>query len=111
MQLNMGALEKFRVEDGLDAFIVPNFAQSVLRFDPAALQAALEANYPIKGAGDAILAGFVQWVNGDNEALNLAFPRQKSWKARRAGVEEMARQEVAINGTTSRECPSLAAAA
>jgi hypothetical protein len=45
MQLdNTGALEEFRVADGLDVWVVPDFAQSVLGFDPAAVQAALEAN-------------------------------------------------------------------
>ena len=91
MQLdNMGALEEFRVTDGLDVWVVPDFAQSVLGFDPAAVQAALEANYATKGAGDAIEAGTVQWVNGDNAALKYRgneLKRGKIWLQRLASAD------------------------
>ena len=91
MQLdNTGALEEFRVADGLDVWVVPDFAQSVLGFDPAAVQAALEANYATKGAGDAIEAGTVQWVNGDNAALKYRgneLKRGKIWLQRLASAD------------------------
>ena len=67
-----------------------------------------------------VVNGIVASGLGDNEALNLAFPRQKSWKARRAHAEETAVKAGAepTNGTSldgmgigGLACPSPAAAA
>ena len=65
----MQALEKHRLQAGLDVFVVPEFAQKYLGFDPAQLQQAMEANYPVRGAGDTIEWARPQWVEGDNAAL------------------------------------------
>eukprot|EP00966_Prymnesium_polylepis_P102861 2382886-Prymnesium_polylepis.2 len=73
---------KFKISSDLDIWVVPNFAQRELAFDPTATQANLEANYPIRHAGDAIQAGEVQWVDGDNEALKYRgheLKRGKIW--------------------------------
>ena len=81
----LSKLEPYRVREGLDVWVVPNFAQEVLSFDPAALQAALEANYPVRNQGDPIVSGVVQWVNGDNQALNFRghpLRRAKIWLQR-----------------------------
>ena len=80
-------LEPFRVRNGLDIFVVPNFAQTHLRVrvDPAELQWQLETNYPTRGADDAIQPNVVQWVGGDNKALNFRgnpIPRKKIWLQR-----------------------------
>jgi len=67
---------------GLDIWVVPDFAQTVLRCDPAALQQQLEANYPVRGKGDAIEWARPQWVEGDNEALHYRgreLKRGKMW--------------------------------
>ena len=77
-------LEPFRVRQGLDIFVVPNFAQTHLRVDPTELQRQLET-YPTRGADDAIQPNVVQWVGGDNKALNYRgnpIPRSKIWLQR-----------------------------
>ena len=79
-------LEPFRVRNGLDIFVVPNFAQTHLRVrvDPTELQRQLET-YPTRGADDAIQPNVVQWVGGDNKALNYrgnTIPRSKIWLQR-----------------------------
>ena len=66
----MQALEKHRLRKGLDVFVVPEFAQKYLGFDPAQLQQAMEANYPVRGAGDKIEWARPQWVEGDNATLH-----------------------------------------
>ena len=66
----MQALEKHRLQAGLDVFVVPEFAQKYLGFDPAQLQQAMEANYPVRGAGDKIEWARPQWVEGDNATLH-----------------------------------------
>jgi len=78
-------LAPFRVCNGLDIFVVPNFAQTQLSIDPANLQQELETNYPTRGADDAIQPNVVQWVGGDNKALRYrgnAIPRTKIWLQR-----------------------------
>ena len=78
----MQALEKHRLQAGLDVFVVPEFAQKYLCFDPAQLQQAMEANYPVRGAGDAIEWARPQWVEGDNNALHYrgkVLKRGKMW--------------------------------
>ena len=72
----------FIVHPDLDIWVVPNFAQRELAFDPVATQSKLESSYPIRHAGDAIQAGQVQWVDGDNEALKYrghVLKRGKIW--------------------------------
>lgn len=56
------------------------FAQDVLGFDPAELQRDLEERYPVRHAGDKILPGKVQWVDGDNRALMYRGNRLKRGK-------------------------------
>merc|ERR1740130_618576 len=78
-------LAPFRVCNGLDIFVVPNFAQTQLGIDPANLQQELETNYPTRGADDAIQPNVVQWVGGDNKALQYrgnAIPRTEIWLQR-----------------------------
>ena len=48
----LGALD--RVCPGLDVWVVPAFAQTVLGFDPKELQQQLEQNYPVRRKGDRI---------------------------------------------------------
>jgi len=66
-------------------YIVPNFAQTILGIDPATLLANLDANYPVRGEGDAIVRNVVQWVDGGNTALHYrghALRRCKMWLQR-----------------------------
>ena len=54
-----------RVRPDLDIWVVPDFAQSVLGFDPAELQTQLEENYPAVGKGERRPTGGVKaWGNG-----------------------------------------------
>jgi len=73
--------EEHRV-GGLDIWVIPAFAQTVLGVDPAALQQQLEDKYPVRGKGDAIEWARPQWVEGENEALHYrgrALKRGKMW--------------------------------
>jgi hypothetical protein len=73
--------EEHRIGD-LDVWVVPDFAQKELGTDPAVLQQQLEANYPVRGKGDAIDWARPQWVEGDNEALHYRgheLKRGKMW--------------------------------
>ena len=58
-----------RVREDLEIWIVPRFAQEVLGFDPADLMTSLQ-KYPKVGEGGAIVPHRVQWVDGENKALN-----------------------------------------
>jgi hypothetical protein len=81
----LNSLEQYRVRSGYDIFVVPNFAQDVLGFDPTVVQQQLEANYPVRNADDAIDSGVVQWVDGDNQALMYrgnVLKRGKVWLQR-----------------------------
>ena len=83
--MSFSSLDAYRVAPGLDVFIVPRFAQDVLGMDPTQIQLALETNYPARGAGDKIVPGIVQWVDGDNKALHYrgnAIKRGKIWLQR-----------------------------
>ena len=78
----MQALEEYRLRKGLDVWVVPQFAQKYLGFDPAQLQQDMEANYPVRGAGDKIEWARPQWVEGDNAALHYRgreLKRGKMW--------------------------------
>ena len=78
----MQALEEYRLRKGLDVWVVPEFAQKYLAFDPAQLQQAMEANYPVRSAGDNIEWARPQWVEGDNAALHYRgreLKRGKMW--------------------------------
>jgi len=82
---NFVSLARYRVRPTLDIFIIPGFAQDILHSDPAALQADLEAGYPIAGAGSPIEPGTVQWVSGSNAALKYRgneLKRAKIWLQR-----------------------------
>ena len=83
--VNFADLERFRVEEGYDIFVVPNFAQDVLGIkEPRALLGQLEA-YPSVGAGAQIVPNAVQWVTGDNRALMYrgnVLKRGKIWLQR-----------------------------
>ena len=58
--LMLSKLEPHRVRAGLDVFVIPDFAQNKLGFDPAALQQSLEANYPVRGSDAKIQPDTVQ---------------------------------------------------
>ena len=76
------SLEKYRVRSDLDIWVIPKFAQEVLGFDPAKLQADLESNYPIVGKDEEIEPCKTQWVDGANKALNYRgneLKRSKMW--------------------------------
>ena len=78
--------EEHRVREGLDIWVIPNFAQDVLHFDPAKLQDQLESNYPVRGAGESIDPDVVQWIDGDNDSLKYrgnVLKRAKIWLQRR----------------------------
>ena len=72
--MRLGPLEEYRVAPGLDAFRIRAFAQNVLGFCPSSLQHNLEAQYPTRGAGDALTWAEPQWVEGDNDALKYTLP-------------------------------------
>ena len=81
----LSEIEPYRVREGLDIWVVPEFAQNVLTFDPGAFQTALETNYSVRNAGEPIVPGVVQWVNGDNQALKYrgnVLRRAKIWLPR-----------------------------
>lgn len=83
--MGLSELESFRVRSGLDVFIIPDFAQKWLSFDPAVLQRDLESKYTIVGSGGKIRPSKVQWVNGDNAALKYRgneLKRAKIWLQR-----------------------------
>ena len=84
--MSLTALEPFRIRQGLDIFVVPNFLSDELNTpDPASLQSSLETNYPVRRAGEAIVPGVVQWVEGSNEALRYRgnpLKRTKIWAQR-----------------------------
>ena len=62
-------LERYRVKEGLDIFVVPEFAQNFLGIkDPKALLGEL-AHYPVVGKDESITHTEVQWVSGDNRSL------------------------------------------
>lgn len=66
-------------------WVIPDFA-ATLGFDAVAIQKELEESYPVRGSGDDIVPGEVQWVNGDNEALcyrGKVLKRDKIWLQRR----------------------------
>lgn len=79
-------LKRFQVSPEFDIFVVPGFLGNDLGGrDPAALQAAMEAAYPVRRAGDAIVPGLVQWVEGSNDALKYRgneLKRTKIWVQR-----------------------------
>ena len=70
----MERLEQYRVKPGLDIWEIPPKATAkILGIGISDLQnawAELSA-YPMRRKGDAIVPGEVQWVNGDNEALEM----------------------------------------
>ena len=62
--------------------LVNNFANKYLGIDPAAVLARLDETVPIRRAGDKIIPGALQWVNGDNENLKYrgnVLRRRKIW--------------------------------
>ena len=90
------------------------------RFVQTLYNLEVDGDSPGASAHAYVVNGIVASGLGDNEALNLAFPRQKSWKARRAHAEETAVKAGAepTNGTSldgmgigGLACPSPAAAA
>ena len=79
-------LARYRIVDGLDIFLIPNFLGGVLECnDAAGLQASLEDNYPVRRSGDKITRATVQWVEGSNDALKYRgneLKRTKIWLQR-----------------------------
>ena len=45
-------MDEYRVRSDLDTWVIPNFAQEVLGFDPSKLQTDLESNYPVVGRNE-----------------------------------------------------------
>ena len=86
MAPSFSTLDPYRVRDGLDIFVVPDFAKTFLGFDAKALQNDLEdGRYPVRAGGDDITRGEVQWVEGDNVALRYrgnTLKRGKIWLQR-----------------------------
>jgi hypothetical protein len=86
-ELSMESLEQFRVKSGLDIWeIPPDAAASMLGISVSEQQRAWAEldEYPMRRQGDAIMPGEVQWVNGDNEALEYyrqgtRLKRNKMW--------------------------------
>ena len=73
-----------RLREDLDIWIIPRFAQEVLGFDPADLMTALQ-KYPKVGEGGTIVPNRLQWVDGENKALNYRgrpVKRDKIWLQR-----------------------------
>ena len=71
-----------RVRDGLDIWVMDEFAQRILGIDPGTLQTEMEIKYPVRGEGDSIDWARPQWVEGDNEALHYRghkLKRGKMW--------------------------------
>lgn len=84
-------LEQYRAHADHDIFVIPRFAQDVLGVDPAVLQQDLEDIYPVRGVGDLITPGMVQWVDGDNKALRYrgnVLKRGKIWLQRGSPPKE-----------------------
>lgn len=80
--VSLGEHDAFRVRPDLNIWVIPGFVQDALKLDPVAIQAQLEATYPVVGAGGQIVPGEVQWVAGDNGALyyrGSPVPRTKMW--------------------------------
>ena len=62
------SLNNYRVREDLDIFVIEDFARDILGFDAESILEDL-SKYPVRGAGDGIPGGHVQWVEGNNEAL------------------------------------------
>lgn len=80
----MALSDENRVHPDLDAWVIPNFAQDVLGFNPTETLARL-SQYPQRNMGDAITPFEVQWVDGTNEALHYRgndLKRGKIWLQR-----------------------------
>ena len=86
-ELSLQGLDKYRVKGGLDTWVIPpEEAANLLGVSVQDQQQAWKevSAYPMRRKGDAIVAGEVQWVNGDNEALQLyrqgtRLNRNKMW--------------------------------
>lgn len=85
------------------------------RFVQTLYNLEVDGGAPGASAHAYVVNGVVASGLGDNEELNLRFPRQQSWKARRARQDEAARQaEAAAAGATGprrqttgpSECPA-----
>jgi len=77
-------LSQYRITPGV--YVVPDYAQTILGMDPALLD-QLIANYPVRGQGDAIQRGQVQWIDGEHAALRYrgnVLRRCKIWLQRGA---------------------------
>ena len=79
---NFPLADEHRVAEGLDIWVIPNFASECLGFDAVAAQAVLESSYSARGAGAEIEPAAVQWVDGDHPALKYrgnVLKRGKIW--------------------------------
>lgn len=107
---NFDDLNKFRIKEGYDIFVVPDFAQNVLGIkDPKALLADL-AEYPSVGRDQAIQPSEVQWVSGDNRALmyrGKVLKRGKIW-LQRGAPEEVGYRRYYYTGWQWRVLPATA---
>ena len=90
----MALSDENRVHPDLDAWVIPNFAQDVLGFNPTETLARL-SQYPQRNMGDAITPFDVQWVDGTNEALHYRgndLKRGKIWLQRGSPEEDVVRK-------------------
>ena len=107
---NFDDLEKYRVKEGLDIFVVPNFAQDVLGVkDPKALLGDL-GRYPSVGRDEVIDPMKIQWISGDNRALmyrGKVLKRGKIW-LQRGAPDEVGYKRYLYTGWQWRVLPATA---
>lgn len=107
---NFDDLNKFRVKEGLDIFVVPRFAQDVLGIkDPKALLGEL-GRYPSVGRDEVIDPMKTQWISGDNRALMYrgnVLKRAKIW-LQRGAPEVVGYRRYYYTGWTWRVLPATA---
>ena len=114
----MALVDAHRVCDGVDVWVIPNFAQDVLHADPSGVLSALEQAYPTRCGSDAIRSHDVQWVAGNHQALKYrgrAIKRTKMWLQRENPNTRFLRYgytgwQWSIAGATAdvAECPEVA---
>ena len=78
------------VLDSIGCYVIKNFAQDFLGYDPDALIPELQAAHPMRMSGDDIVPAVPQWVHGSHPALNYrgnSIPRHKMWFQRDEPLE------------------------
>ena len=67
----MNSLDEYRIRQGLDIFIVPDFAQNILKCDPRQIQHELETSYPVRGV--RIVISFLRM---SSSAISMKTPKR-----------------------------------